>query len=225
MAGMLFSSSSCESGVILAQRDSEGRKMDRKRDLLSTVRVIHTLGPSGTNCEEAARHWFRSRALKGEVVLHPTLEIAADAMGTHEDSALLGCIVYPDLHTLVFSNLKRFVLEDQFIMPTLNMVLASRDGSAPRRVASHPAPRKLVPEGCEVKIVNSNAQAALDCASGNVDGCITTIRAARLSGLNIVTDFGVVPMGFTIHRPVNPKAKTYDWDVVTDLHLESTTAG
>ena len=163
---------------------------------------IHTLGPTGTNCEAAARHWFERQGRTGEVVLHPTLEDAAEVVVEDAASALLGCIVYPDLHTLVFSNLDRFVLKDLFVMPTYEMVLASRTGEAPRLVSSHPAPRRLVPQGVEVRLVNSNAQAALDCAAGRSDACITTGVAARSNDLRIVENYGPVPMGFSIHVPL-----------------------
>jgi hypothetical protein len=165
------------------------------------VRVLHTLGPTGTNCEAAAHHWFEKHGIDGRVVLHDTLEAGVEAMresGEHAE-ALLGCVVYPDLNTLVFANLEWLQLTDCFVMPTFNMVVASADGSMPTRVATHPAPKHLVPRGCEYAFVNSNAVAAASCASGDFDGCVTTLAAARLHKLEIVRDFGAVPMGFSIH--------------------------
>jgi hypothetical protein len=173
---------------------------------LSDINVIHTLGPKGTNCEAAAKLWFQNRGVAGEVVLHPTLEAAAEAMGSARDAGLLGCVVYPDLHTLVFSNLERFTLVDQFIMPTLDMVLASATGGPPTVVSTHPAPQRLIPDdlvpgGVQRRLVNSNAQAALDCVQGLSDGCITTIVSAETHGLSIIRNYGPVPMGFTLHVP------------------------
>jgi len=168
---------------------------------LEPVRVLHTLGPTGTNCEAAAHHWFEQHDIDGRVVLHDTLEDGVEAMrhSGGNGEALLGCVVYPELHTLVFSNLAWLKLTDCFVMPTFNMVVASKDGSSPTRVATHPAPKHLVPEGCEYELVNSNAVAAASCASGAFDGCVTTSAAARLHKLEIVRDFGAVPMGFSIH--------------------------
>lgn len=167
---------------------------------LSKVVVLHTLGPTGTNCEAAAHAWFKRRGSVGSVYLHSTLEQAVENMPEDDTHALLGCVVYPDLHTLVFSNLGRLSLADSFIFPTFNMLLAQRPGVASlRSVATHPAPRHLVPAGLDVSLVNSNAQAALDCANGIVDACITTLPAAQRNGLQIVNDHGPVPMGFTIH--------------------------
>ncbi len=167
---------------------------------LSKVAVLHTLGPTGTNCEAAAHAWFNRQRNVGRVELHATLEQAVEHMPEDDTHALLGCVVYPDLHTIVFSNLGRLALADCFVFPTFNMLLARRpDVVHVRSVASHPAPRHLVPAGLEVLLVNSNAQAALDCANGIVDACITTLPAAQRHGLQIVSDHGPVPMGFTIH--------------------------
>jgi hypothetical protein len=50
-----------------------------------------------------------------------------------------------------------------------------------------------------VHLVASNARAALDCASGQVDGCITTLPAMESNGLELLRDFGPVAMAFTVH--------------------------
>ncbi|MDQ0007570.1 prephenate dehydratase [Variovorax boronicumulans] len=167
----------------------------------SKIRTLHTLGPRGTNCEAAAREWFtRNNVDAGEVVLYSTLEQAVKSMPVENSHALLGCVVYPELHTLVFSNLKKLVLGECFVFPTFNMLFARRPGTTElRTVACHPAPQNLVPSGPRIILVNSNAQAALDCANGVVDACITTLPAARAAGLEIISDHGPVSMGFTIH--------------------------
>lgn len=169
--------------------------------MLAEVRTLHTLGPADTNCEGAAHFWFDRHHGRGDVKLYPTLETALEAMPQASGHALLACAVYPELHTLVFSNLHRLAMADTFVMPTFEMVLASRDGRAPSVVATHPAPQSLVPAGMQRVLVNSNAQAAIDCAEGHVDGCITTAKAAAARGLEIVTNHGAVPMVFTIHVP------------------------
>lgn len=167
---------------------------------LALLTAIHTLGPTGTNCEAAARHYAASRGLSVEIVLHRTLEEGMARVLDDPRSALLGCVVYPDLHGLVFPYLDRMVLADQFLFDTFPMLLAAREpGVRPTRVASHPAPRALVPAGVEVVLATSNAAAARSCAAGEVDGCITTRPAAEANGLAILVDHGPVPMGFTIH--------------------------
>lgn len=161
---------------------------------------LHTLGPSGTNCEAAAAHYIAAHRMTADVVLHRTLEKGMRDVLADPGAALLGCVVYPDLHGLVFPYLDRMTLADQFLFDTFPMVLAARRADAELvRVATHPAPRALVPPGIEILLANSNAEAAHRCAAGEVDGCITTAVAAANNGLVVVTDHGPVPMGFTIH--------------------------
>ena len=165
------------------------------------IRQVHTLGPHGTNLESAAHEWLRRQRVDGNVILHASLEDALDAVPDEDgEHALAACAVYPDLHTLTFSNLHRLRMVDSFIMPTHNMVLASTGADHPRTVSTHPAPAGLVPGDAESRLVLSNSQAAIDCAAGNSEGCITTIVAAERHGLRVLRDFGPVPMVFTIHQ-------------------------
>ena len=167
------------------------------------IRSVRTLGPTGTNLEAASRWWCKARsASHAEVILHDTLEDAVSDMTLDGTEVLVGCIVYPELHTLVFHNLERLEIAECFVYPTHRMVLASRDGKLPRTVASHPAPQSLVPADVQEKrLVDSNAVAAIECAKGAVEGCITTGVAAEAHGLKIVKDFGSLPMGFSVHSP------------------------
>ncbi|WP_261566770.1 hypothetical protein [Frankia gtarii] len=164
--------------------------------------TVHTLGPVGTNCEAAAHHWLDRQGLTDHaVVLHPTLEKAAEVVKAEADGhVLLGCVVYPDLHHLVFRNLGTLRMLECFVLDTWSMVVAG-DMSAPRpRVASHPAPADLLGEWRpEIVLVDSNSEAALLCAEGKTDACVTTSVAADAAGLPVVKDFGPVPMGFSIH--------------------------
>ncbi|MFF8653232.1 prephenate dehydratase domain-containing protein [Streptomyces huasconensis] len=169
----------------------------------STVTTVHTLGPPGTNCESAARHWLlRQQGDGSEVVLHDSLEEAVDAMlAEPRESALVGCIVYPRLHEIVFQHLDDMVLSECFVLPTHSMVLAAPSAtSVVRTVASHSAPVNLL-DGLDVTIVPSasNSGAALTCARGETDACITTDVAARANQLAVLHDFGPVAMGFSVH--------------------------
>ncbi|MTD55517.1 bacilysin biosynthesis protein BacA [Amycolatopsis pithecellobii] len=164
------------------------------------VRHLHTLGPRGTNLEAASHEWLRRRGAAGTVELHSSIESALDVVPDDGQHALVACAVYPALHTLVFGNLHRLHMVDSFIMPTHNMVLATKDVDVPATVASHPAPAGLVPAGTEIQEVLSNSRAAIECAEGRVEGCITTIVAAQDHGLRVLRDFGAVPMVFTVHQ-------------------------
>ncbi|MFG2194552.1 bacilysin biosynthesis protein BacA [Streptomyces sp. NPDC048639] len=161
---------------------------------------MHTLGPHGTNLEAASHEWLRRRGVEGTVELHSSIETALEAVPDDGRHALTVCAVYPALHTLVFGNLHRLHMIDSFVMPTHNMVLATSGTATPATVASHPAPKGLVPADAQVHEVLSNSRAAIDCAEGRFEGCITTIVAAERHGLRVVRDFGPVPMVFTIHQ-------------------------
>ncbi|UGY94581.1 bacilysin biosynthesis protein BacA [Streptomyces gobiensis] len=176
--------------------------------LVGGIRYLHTLGPPGTNLEAASHLWLRRRGLADEgadeerVFLHPSLESAMETVPRTGEHALVACAVYPRLHTLVFSNLRTCRMVDSFVAPTHAMVLAATPAapSALRTVASHPAPVGLVPPESEPRMALSNSQAAIDCASGKADGCITTVVAAQAHGLRVMENFGPIPMVYTVHH-------------------------
>ncbi|MDW5498295.1 hypothetical protein R6Y99_00610 [Pseudomonas lundensis] len=173
--------------------------------------TVHTLGPTGTNCEKAARLWLENNDCQGEVKLHQTLEDAAKYMvNTDGGDLLLGCIVYPHLHHLVFKNLNYLKLIDCFVMDTHNMVFASKNSHPGeiKTVGSHPAPQDLIRQvpginsQFSLQLFNSNSEAARQCEAGAVDACISTNISASRCGLTILVDFGPVPMGFSIHAKI-----------------------
>ena len=165
--------------------------------------TIYTLGPEGTNCATAAQWWLDSREARNgtqRIVLHETLEQAFDELSGKQDGYLLSCAAYPDLHTLIFTRLGDMELCDSFIMPTDSMVLASRTSADQiKSVATHPAPQSLVASHYRKVFANSNADAAVLCSTGQADACVTTVVAADLHELNIIEDFGQVPMAFLVH--------------------------
>jgi prephenate dehydratase len=172
--------------------------------VLDDVRVIHTLGPTGTNLEMAAYHWFARRGQEADVRLHTTLESALPELADDGREAVLACAVYPDLHSLVFNNLGRLAMVDSFILPTYDMVFAAQaDAIEIRTVVSHPAPQSLVRRAAPqavLTLVTSNSAAARQCATGIADGCITTSKAAADHGLSVLRNFGPVPMIYTLHQ-------------------------
>lgn len=170
------------------------------------ITALHTLGPTDTNSEHAARTWLRRHGVDDPdaVRLFATIEEGIEALPDDPGVGLLACIVYPQLHEVVFRNLHRLRIVDCFVVDTHDMVLAAPAGRAalPRVVASHPAPVALLPAGAEHVAATSNATAAIACARGEVDACITTAPAAAAQGLEVVRNFGPVPMGFSVHaRP------------------------
>ena len=163
------------------------------------IHTLHTLGPSGTNCHAAAEAWFRRQDRDPDVRLHTTFEDATLRVRGEPNTALMACAAYPLLHSIVFENLEWLDMYDTILLPTHPMLLASRRGVPLHTVATHPSPQALVPAGLVRKLVTSNAQAAIECAEGRADGCITTLPAAREHNLAILRDFGPVGTAFTIH--------------------------
>ncbi|MBY4839844.1 hypothetical protein [Pantoea sp. DY-5] len=166
--------------------------------------IIHTLGPEGTNCEKAGYLWLESKKVYGDVKLYSTLEDALIEVRKNTHDLLLGCAVYPDLHKIVFENLDFLEIQDGFVMPTWNMVLAKNHRSSSNMeqftIVCHPAPSHLAyTYSQDVRFVSSNVQAALECVSGKASACITTLKAAQDNNLKVIQDFGEVPMCFTLH--------------------------
>jgi prephenate dehydratase len=171
-----------------------------KKGLNSMEITIHTLGPSGTNCEMAAKRWADDKGLDVNIMLYDTLEDAQKMIKESTDY-LLACIVYPDLHNLVFDNIKGMKLLDCFIVNTFEMVLAAKSVYAEiKNVVSHPAPVSLINERFnDIELTSSNSNAAILTKQGLYDGCITTLVAANEHGLKVIENFGEIEMGFTIH--------------------------
>jgi prephenate dehydratase len=163
------------------------------------IKRIYTLGPEGTNCERAAKAWLKSRKINGEICLQPTLEEAVEFVKNDKEAALLSCVVYPNLHKLVFDNIKSIEFFECFVINTYPMVLATVGLEHPRTISTHPAPENLILPFKEIIYSTSNAQAALDCAAGKTDGCITTKQCAKKLNLKIIKNFGELPMGFALH--------------------------
>ncbi len=175
---------------------SEEHEVQRRK-----IQRLHTLGPRGTNCERAARVWLQRHHLNDDVSLAPTIPEALAEMPRGGDDALLCCAAYPDFHHLTFLHHEWLEIVDSFVIDTDHMVLAARNLVTLKSVASHPAPVDLIPGNPLIIDANSNAHAAELCSSGAADGAITTLLAARRCELQVVRDFGPVPMAFTIHAP------------------------
>jgi len=168
---------------------------------------IHTLGPAGTNCERAAKAYLAKNKQQGTIHLHDTLELATSrCLSAPPDALLLGCIVYPKLHEIVFENLDTMKIVDCFVMDTYDMVFAAYDKNLDEigTVCSHPAPQQLVSSvpglpTVELTLVNSNSTAARRCREGEFDACISTRESTDANGLTVLKNFGPVPMGFSLH--------------------------
>lgn len=131
------------------------------------------------------------------------MEDAADAMVANRGSVLLTVIAYPGLNDLIYANLHRFQMIENFLMLTHEMVLASNHAGSPEVVSLHPAPAKVLPAHVAKRFVDSNSTAAIDCSRNLSDGCITTAVSAAAHGLHVIQSFGRIVMGFAIHAPLS----------------------
>lgn len=162
---------------------------------------ISTLGPRNTNSQFAAEHYLKDRAVTGEVTLRMTPEEAIEDLIDGEADRAVLCIVYPALNDIVFRNLDRIRIEEVFAYDTDNMVVARRknDTGTGGRCCSHPAPKHLLPEGADdITLVSSNSYAARLVKDGAYDMCVTTMAAVKEFDLNVVKDYGPVPMGWAV---------------------------
>lgn len=183
----------------------DGPRDQRSEDISKTydwVRHVHTLGPAGTNCEKAALKWAALKCRNAALVLHDSMEEAAEQVAACGCSVLLSVVAYPQLHSIIYEHIAHLGLLDVFIMKTDDMVLASVSDAMPTLCQTHPAPEKLLPPEMQRIYATSNSHAASEVAAGRGDGCITTRAAAEQHGLLVVQTFGQVPMGFTIHGPL-----------------------
>ncbi|GAB2188559.1 type 2 periplasmic-binding domain-containing protein [Sessilibacter sp. MAH2] len=158
---------------------------------------IGTLGPQDTNSEMASYFYLKENNFEGDVALYDTPELSIEALKNEEVDKVILCIVYPKLNDIVFQNLTSIKMTGVFMKPTDAMVIGvARDGD---RACSHPAPVELIqPFYSNVELVNSNADAAKQCALGNYDACVTTLAAAKTNNLEVKHSYGPVSMGWAI---------------------------
>jgi len=158
---------------------------------------IGTLGPRNTNSEFSAVYYLEKNNIDGEVVLYETPELSIEALINNEVDKAILCVVYPALNEIVFKNLESIGITELFHFHTDNMVVAS--SSPGGRACSHPAPKHLLKNQFDVfSYVNSNSEAARKVAAGEFDKCVTTMAAAVENDLDILHDFGKVPMGWAV---------------------------
>src|SRR3989338_6561741 len=151
------------------------------QNICGVRRVVNfVLGPEGTNMQQACKAWIRWSGIvaKAEIMLCPTPEDSlAQARLVTEKGVVpffWTCAVY-------------FRLKEE---------LHRQEWNGGWRIASHPSPSPLVDGLGPVVKTTSNAQAALMCARGEVEACITTAQAAKIHGLTMVHEFGSPIMVF-----------------------------
>jgi hypothetical protein len=187
------------------------------REALASDRIRQirhfALGPEGTNISQACRRWTVRMRIehKAHIVLCDTPEDSIVAARQLVDPRILGvfwtCAVYSREMEVFFRNPDTLPFFTQETMALDKMQLATRPALAAElndpcvpcdwRIAVHPSPAALLhPHHRNVVLVNSNATAAIDCAGGRVEACITTESARSRHGLTSLHCFGSPEMIF-----------------------------
>jgi hypothetical protein len=187
------------------------------RCALASHRVTHVrnfaLGPEGTNIAQACSRWIRRMEIehKADIALCDTPENSIIAARQLTKPGILAvfwtCAVYSREMEVFFGNPDTFPFFAQEIMALDEMQLATRpelaatiegqEVPASWRIAAHPSPVALVsPHHRNVVLVNSNAAAAVECAVGRVEACITTESARQRNNLKMLHLFGSPEMVF-----------------------------
>lgn len=176
--------------------------------------VCFCLGPSGTNIEQAATKWLERMGVmhKGEVILESTPEACLHkARQVVEDGVIAvfwTCAVYFHESEFFFTNpdVYPFFFQEEMLLDEMQLAAKPEKARligersfipAGWLIASHPSPVHLIRDlGCEAMLVNSNAEAAKVCASGETELCITTEKARQAYGLVKIHEFGSPNMVF-----------------------------
>lgn len=170
--------------------------------------IIFVLGPSGNNIEQAAKQWAKNLNLteKSEFIYCNTpteeLERALQINDPETFPIFVLCAVYNKLNELYFTYEDCYFFMHHYYMPLDEMQLVARKAvkEVPTEwtIASHPSPMPLL-QSLKNKIVEaySNAHAAMLCAEGFVDACITTEKARKIYSLERIHSFGSPIMLFT----------------------------
>jgi hypothetical protein len=183
-------------------------------------RVVNfALGPEGTNIAQASAFWTRKMGIcgKAETVLCKTPEKSLEKARLVTVEGIVPifwtCAVYFKLNVFFFSNPDIFPFLFVVNMPLDAMQLCARaelrgQEIAPGwKIASHASPAPLI-AGLPNLVVeaDSNAHAAIKCASGETEACITTAQAAALHKLYTLHEFGspiMVFFGGTTRHGIN----------------------
>jgi len=193
----------------LPRTTTEARRALRS-PIIQSVRS-YALGPEGTNIMQAASRWHDEMGVAEKADLIPCETPEQAVLRTREtiEPGVLGvywtCAVFVRENKVFFDNPDTLPFVFQQAMQLDDMQLATRPellddfDSLPAdwRILSHPSPAPLVRQlGCSVINVNSNADAAMRCAAGEGEACITTESARKIHGLLKLHSFGSPEMVF-----------------------------
>ncbi|MBI2971075.1 MAG: hypothetical protein HYY37_01500 [Candidatus Aenigmarchaeota archaeon] len=179
---------------------------------------IATLGPGGSDSERAAMY-FGDRLWRHEgspvrhreafhgpysgpvkIVLRDSFEESLQEV--REGGADFGVVpaAYNNLFRL-HCQYRDLDIWQAFPLPTKEMVLAQRPGTkAVRKVALHPTTEPLAPPGTELLYIPSKPRCVEAVIHGEADAAIGSRDVAEQHGLEVVENFGSIPMTWEVFR-------------------------
>ena len=160
-----------------------------------------TLGPSGTDSENAAEEFLKNKSINGEIKLFDTFFESLNSVVEGKNDFAIVPSAFPQFADCVF-DFPELMIIDSFVLPLKDLVIAKRkDKEKIRTIAIHPATKDLVKAiGNEVEIieVTSKPLAAKMAALGKVDACIASLDVVRNLGLKVVHKFECVNMSWAV---------------------------
>ncbi len=191
----------------------EGSFLQVGRHPLAIIDSIATLGPSGTSSEAAARHlWARlgPAAAGGEaanrVVLFDTYEQCLDALRGGEHTMSVVANAYSGISEFYMN--PDVYLWGAFVLDTPHYGIASSTPSVPSgriRLVTHPAPAPLIgqlfpgsTDRVEIFFTSSTSSAAREVRAGRADLALTTVPAAALHQLYLVSRTRTIRMLWSV---------------------------
>jgi hypothetical protein len=173
----------------------------------------YALGPDGTNIIRAATQWHVEMSIAHKATVIPCSTVEESIMLTRANnsngclSIFWTCAVYFRENQVFFENPDLLPFTFWQILPLDEMQLACPPALAAEfesatvcagwRILTHLSPAPLVKSlGCEVIEARSNADAAVRCAAGEAEACVTTEAARLRYGLSKLHGFGSPDMFF-----------------------------
>jgi prephenate dehydratase len=169
--------------------------------------VLGTLGPAGTSSQMAAERLRSHLNRDTEINLYDTYERAHTALREGEVTHVVVANAFINIHQFYMDG--AIALSDVFVMDTPLYGIVKRPAAgvlpdAPRLI-SHPSPipliAELMPSGVklgEIATADSTSSAARAVAGGAFDLAVTTESAAKLYGLEFISQQRPIRMVWSV---------------------------
>ena len=159
-----------------------------------------TLGPSGTDAENAAMKIISEKAINGEINLCSTFFGALNSVVEGKNDIAIVPSAFPQFANCVF-DFPELEITESFVLPLKKLVMAKRKNVREiKNIAIHPATRALVKENIKIIEVKSKPLAAKLVSLGKADACIASLDVVNALNLEVVKEFSQTNMSWNIFR-------------------------